>query len=89
MTVKQFNLYAELMAELGGKAEAAVQGEATYAASLVRRGRQKRGKLATWAYPMKVDQPLPTIPIWLNEREAVLLDLDATYEDTCRVLRFK
>ena len=89
VTVKQFNLYAELMAELGGKAEAAVQGEATYAASLVRRGRQKRGKLATWAYPMKVDQPLPTIPIWLNEREAVLLDLDATYEDTCRVLRFK
>jgi len=25
----------------------------------------------------------------LNEREAVLLDLDATYAETCRVLRFE
>jgi hypothetical protein len=89
VTVKQFNLYAELIAELGGKADAAVAGEATYAASLLRRGRQKRGKLLSWAYPMKVDQPMPAIPIWLNEREAVMLDLDATYEETCRVLRFR
>lgn len=89
VTVKQFNLYAELLVELGGKADASVAGEATYAASLLRRGRQKRGKLLTWAYPMKVDHPLPTIPIWLNEREAVMLDLDATYEETCRVLRFR
>lgn len=89
VTVKQFNLYAELLAEMGAKSDANLESEATYAASLLRRGRQKRGKLAAWAYPMTVGSALPTIPIWLNEREAVLLDLDATYSETCRVLRFE
>lgn len=32
---------------------------------------------------------MPQIPIWLNEREGVVLDLEATYGETCRVLRFK
>jgi hypothetical protein len=44
-------------------------------------------KLETWAYPLSVGQPLPTLPLWLSEELAVSLDLEASYEETCRVLR--
>ena len=30
--------------------------------------------------------PLPTLPLWLSEDLWVMLDLEPTYEDTCRVL---
>ena len=89
VTVKQFNLYSELLAELGGHADPKLAGESTYAVSLLRRSRQSAGKLKAWAYPMAVGGAMPQIPIWLNEREGVVLDLEATYEETCRVLRFK
>lgn len=32
------------------------------------------------------DQQLLRLPIWLTEETNVILDLEATYEDTCRVL---
>jgi hypothetical protein len=43
--------------------------------------------LQSWAYPLDVGQPLPTLPVWLTETHAVSLDLEASYEETCRVLR--
>jgi hypothetical protein len=44
-------------------------------------------KLDLWAYPLVVGQPLPQLPIWLTEDQRVMLDLEGSYEDTCRVLR--
>ena len=41
-------------------------------------GGSKRGKLG---------QPLPTLPLWLDEDLSVPLDLEESYEETCRVLR--
>jgi hypothetical protein len=32
-------------------------------------------------------QALPRLPLWLTEDFAVTLDLEASYEETCRVLR--
>ena len=32
-------------------------------------------------------QPLPCLPLWLTEDLAVPLDLEASYEQTCRDLR--
>jgi hypothetical protein len=32
-------------------------------------------------------QPLPTLPLWLADDLAVPLDLEATYEQTCGILR--
>jgi len=43
--------------------------------------------LETWASPLAVGQPLPTLPIWLTETEAVSLDLEVACEAACRVLR--
>lgn len=43
--------------------------------------------LDCWYYPLQVGQALPTLPIWLNESQAVSLDLESCYEETCRLLR--
>ena len=44
-------------------------------------------RLETWSHTLAVGQLLPELPIWLTERNAVSLDLEASYEETCRVLR--
>ena len=36
---------------------------------------------------MTLGQPLPTLPIWLDIDLHVLLDLETSYEETCRLLR--
>jgi hypothetical protein len=36
---------------------------------------------------MAVGQPLPVLPLWLTDERAIPLDLEATYEQTCRDLR--
>ena len=43
--------------------------------------------LEAWYYPMQVGQSLPTLPIWLDEDLSVPLNLETSYEETCRVLR--
>ena len=32
-------------------------------------------------------KPLPTLPLWLADNLAVPLELEASYEETCRILR--
>jgi hypothetical protein len=43
--------------------------------------------LETWAHPLELGRALPTLPLWLAGNLAVPLELDASYEETCRVLR--
>jgi hypothetical protein len=40
----------------------------------------------TWLLEMW-NHPLPTMPLWLADSLAVPLELEASYEDTCRILR--
>jgi len=61
---------------------------ALYAVSV--RGRKRGGKtplLDTWFYPMALGQSLPTLPIWLDVDVGVFLNLETSYEETCRLLR--
>lgn len=44
-------------------------------------------KLDTSSFPLAVGQPLPILPIWLSETQTITIDLEASYEETCRVLR--
>lgn len=88
VTVRQFNLYGDVL-ELIGRPDLAVgvQGTSLYAVTL--RGRKRlRGMalLETWFYPMTVGQSLPPLPIWLDVDLRVMLDLEAGYEETCRLL---
>ena len=43
--------------------------------------------LEGWAHALAPGQPLPTLPLWLADNFAVPLDLEASYEETCCILR--
>ena len=58
----------------------------TLSPSRAKRIRQ-RPLLDTWFYPLVLGQPLPPLPIWQTTDLHVSLDLEASYEDACRVLR--
>ena len=90
ITTRQFNLYAELL-ELIGQTDSAF-GPAPppiYAATCRGRKLGQRPLLEIWAYPLVVGGTLPTLPIWLRDDMAVSLDLEASYEETCRALRIE
>ncbi|MFL5242952.1 MAG: DUF4058 family protein [Gemmataceae bacterium] len=92
VTTRQFNLYSELLAFLG-QTDPALADEPTplYAAACRwRRGEDSirpQPRLQTWHYAFAIGRPLPTLPLWLAESLAVPLELEATYEETCRILR--
>ncbi len=92
VSVRQANLYADLLAHLGRRDPQLSQPSPhLYAVTLRSRMRSKRPNrqslLDAWFYPMAVGQPLPTIPIWLAPALRVLLPLESGYEETCRLLR--
>lgn len=48
---------------------------------------EDRWQLETWPEPLTLGAHLPTLPLWLAGYLAVPLELEPTYEETCRVLR--
>jgi hypothetical protein len=87
VTVRNFNLYADLMTFLG-QADPTF-GEPSppiYAASCRWIEKEERATLQTWSHRLTVGQPLPTLPLWLREDLAVPLDLEASYEQACHDL---
>jgi len=89
VTIRQFNLYAGLL-ELIGHTDPMLGAEPPSLYSVTVRGRKRAGKrplLDSWFYPITLGQPLPTLPIWLDVDQGVFLDLETSYEETCRVLR--
>lgn len=40
-----------------------------------------------WMGSLSLGRPLPTQPLWLADDLAIPLDLESTYEETCRILR--
>lgn len=88
VTIRQANLYAELLELLGRRDPSwTARTPATYAIACRPRTVGRLPLLESWAYPMELGQPLPTLPLWLDDDLAVALDLEASYEETCRVLR--
>jgi hypothetical protein len=88
VTTRHFNLYADLLALLDLSDPAlAPDPPATYAVTCRGRKIGRTSKLEAWAHPLTFGQPLPTLPLWLSEEMAVSLELEASYEETCRVLR--
>jgi hypothetical protein len=87
VTIRQFNLYTELLTLLKRSDPAFSPPPPVYAVTCRKREVGDRTKLDTWSRALEVGQPLPTLPIWLSETLTVTLDLEASYEETCRVLR--
>jgi hypothetical protein len=98
VTSRHFNLYTELLEQLG---EADPHMPASPVQSIYGttcrftelpdpagwEGRSWR--LDAWSYALEIGKLLPTLPLWLTPDLAVPLDLEATYEDTCRTLRIR
>jgi hypothetical protein len=88
VTIRRANLYAELLNWVGGRDPSLGDpAPATYAADCRWRPIGSRMVLEAWSQPLVVGEPLPTLPLWLAEDLAVPLDLEASYEQTCRDLR--
>ena len=86
VTTRSANLYVDLAERIGGKPPATA-GEPTYAVSC--RSFQSRGRhrVQAWEHLLAVGDPLPTLPLWISDSKYVPLELERTYEETCRGLR--
>ena len=88
VTPRNFNLYGELMALLGlSDPFLTPEPPALYAVSCRTTNRKDIWQLEVWAHALALGQPLPKLPLWLTDDLAVPLELDETYEETCRSLR--
>ncbi len=88
VTIRQANLYAELLERLDQR-DPALEPVAPHTYSVTLRARKPekhRPQLDAWFYPITVGQPLPTLPIWLTPELRVLLPLEICYEEACAVL---
>lgn len=87
VTVRQFNLYTELLAFIG-HADPTLGAEPphTYAAACRWVTKGKRTLLEAWSHVLAPGQPLPTLPLWLSDENVIPLDLEESYEQTCRDL---
>lgn len=88
VTTRTSNLYSDLMELLGQTDPSQADGAPPLYAVACRWA--KRGDawfLETWTHPLALGRPLPTLPLWLADNFAVPLELELSYEDTCRILR--
>ncbi len=88
VTTRNANLYCDLL-DLFGQTDASLAEThpPLYAVTCRSKRRENAWFLETWAHPLTLGQPLPTLPLWLTEGLAVPLELEATYEETCGILR--
>ncbi len=88
VTSRSSNLYRDLLDHLG-QADPSLTDEPppiyAVACRWIRTGDIRR--FESWAHPLALGQPLPTLPLWLADNYAVPLELEASYEETCRALR--
>ena len=87
VTIRRFNLYAQLMEFIGHPDKTMSSDQPPiYAASCRWVARGTRALLEAWSHTMLVGQPLPTLPLWLREDLVMALDLEQSYEQACRDL---
>ena len=90
VSTSDVNLYAELLNFLESTDPAlGDEPPPMYAATLRMRHVDRRRMMDNWYHPLAIGQPLPTLPIWLKETWAISLDLESSYEATCRTLRIR
>ena len=88
VTSRTANLYGELLDELDAP-RTEVSRSVIYAVTCRGRRNGSRWRLESWEHNLAVGAPLPTLPIWLSPDLMVPLELEATYEETCRSLRIR
>jgi Protein of unknown function (DUF4058) len=87
VTVRQFNLYAEVLAFIGHSDP--TFGDPPphiYATSCRWVKKENRTILEAWSHVLTLGQPLPTLPLWLTANLVIPLDLEQSYEQACHDL---
>jgi Protein of unknown function (DUF4058) len=88
VTTRTLNLYSDLLELLGQTNPYLADGPPPLYAVACRGARDADGwLLETWVHPLALGRPLPTRPLWLADNLAVPLELEPSYEETCRILR--
>ncbi len=88
VTTRHFNLYAELLDVLGQTDPLLTPTAPLIYAVACREARKDDAwRLEAWAHALALGQPLPTLPLWLADDLAVPLELEESYQETCRILR--
>jgi hypothetical protein len=83
VTERPADLHAELLARLGANGS----GPPLYAAAYRPVERAGAAVLDVWHESLAVGRPLPTLPLWLRGGLCLPVDLQATYDRTCREQR--
>ena len=90
VSTSDFNLYAELLNFVqSGDPALGEHPTPIYAATARMRQEGHRRLMDNWYHPLAIGQALPTLPVWLTPTVAISLDLEMTYEETCRTLRIE
>ena len=88
VTNRTANLYGELLDELN-----AIRSDISWSpiCAVTCRGRRtgQRWRLETWEHELAIGSVLPTLPLWLPNELMIPLELEFTYEETCRSLRIR
>ena len=88
VTDRTGNLFGELLDELDAP-RTAVSRSGIYAVTCRGRRNGPRWRLESWEHELAVGAVLPTLPIWVSPDLMFPLELEATYEETCRSLRIR
>ncbi len=84
VTVRKFNLYAEMLAFIGHRDPTlGAEPANTYAASCRWIEKGNRKLLQAWSHILTIGLPLPPLLLWLSEDLVVPLDLEQSYEQAC------
>ncbi len=86
VTERSANLYAELAERIGARPPA-IANRSIYAVSCRARSFGRRYRVEAWEHGLEVGAALPTLPLWISESQYVALELERTYEETCKGLR--
>ena len=88
VTNRTANLYGELLDELDAT-RSDVSRSPIYAATCRGRRTGQRWRLETWEHELAIGAVLLTLPLWLPNELMIPLELEFTYEETCRSLRIR
>jgi hypothetical protein len=86
VTTREFSLYHELM-ELIGVEPPMTEPSPIYAVECRMLVTGQKRRLEAWENSLAIGRSLPILPLWLSPDPAVPLDLEESYEASCRALR--
>lgn len=86
VTGRNANLHRDLLSRLQA-ASISMQQNSLYGVAYRVVEREGQSNLDIWQHALMVGEPLPTLPLWLQGGLCLPVDLNATYDRTCREQR--